>query len=68
MESGGVWVTRLGVVEQEVSISHDAPAARAQIKCLPKTPDCRSRNNPGRLKQQVLGEHSWGSSQRSIED
>ena len=54
--------------EQEVSVSHDGPAARACVKCLPRTPDCWSNNNPGRLKQQVSREHSWGSSQSSIRE
>ena len=54
--------------EEWVCISHDGPVARRRLKCLPTTPDCWSRNNPGRFKQQVFGEHSWESSQFIIRE
>lgn len=46
----------------------DGPVVRAQAECLPRTPDCWSRNNPENFQQQVYGEHSWGSSQTSVRD
>lgn len=52
---------------QEVSISHSGPAAHARVKYLLRTPDSWSRNNPENFKHQVLGVHSWGSSQTRLE-
>lgn len=54
--------------EQEVSISCDGGAARAGVKCVTRTPVCWSRNNSENFKQQVFREHSWVSSQTSIND
>lgn len=39
-----------------------------RVKCLPRPPDCRRRNNPENFNQQVFGEGNWGSSQTSVRD
>lgn len=54
--------------EQEVSISPCGAAASYQVKCLPRVPDYRNRNNPGSFKQQVFGDHSWLALENMIRD
>lgn len=45
--------------KEEVSIRHKGPAACILIKCTPILQAVYwSRNNLGRLKQQIFGEHS----------
>lgn len=44
--------------KQEVSMCCDEPAACAIVKCLPRKPECWSRNNPKNFKQQAFGRHN----------
>ena len=34
-------------------MSCDAPATGARVRCLPRRPECWSRNNPRRFKQEL---------------
>jgi hypothetical protein len=43
--------------EQQASMSCDAPATGARVRCLPRRPECWSRNNPENFKQ-VCGKGS----------
>jgi hypothetical protein len=53
----GAWGRRL-MTDQEHVLS----------EMPPRVPDCWRRNNPEDFKQQVFGEHIWGSSQSSFGD